>query len=237
MNKAGFKEKLKYLFLGYSHFRPSFSQAGEDMILRNIFRKHLNGTYVDVGAYHPMNGSNTYFFYRFMGWTGINIEPNPEQLQAFRKYRKKDINLNIGIGTQNERLKYYVIKNMPVMNSFSYDFIKESGMESHIEREVEVQVLPLSEVLNRHLNGRKIDMLNIDVEGMDAAALDSNDWRKYRPKSIVIESLIANWETSSVRKYLEEKDYSLVALTPVNIRLNVSCVFVENNFLKTLSNY
>lgn len=44
---------------GYSI--KSYSQEGEDMILRRIFEKQQVGFYVDVGAHHPRRFSNTYF--------------------------------------------------------------------------------------------------------------------------------------------------------------------------------
>lgn len=238
LDKIAFKEKLKKIILGYSHFTPSFSQAGEDMILRSIFMKYYNGTYVDVGAYHPYIGSNTHYFYRFMNWRGINIEPNPRQMDYFMKYRKQDINLNIGISTERSVMEYYVIKDIPVMNSFSLEFLKRAGLEETIEKKMMIQTLPLAEVLKTHLpQNKSIDILNIDAEGMDQTILESNDWDLYRPKCIIIESDVDNWENSPARNYLKERDYTLAALTPVNLKVNISGVYLENSFLKTYSNY
>ena len=33
-----------------------------------------------------------------MGWYGINIEPLPEKYRLFEKFRKRDINLQLGAG-------------------------------------------------------------------------------------------------------------------------------------------
>src|SRR3989344_4572766 len=74
--------------------KRSYSQSGEDMILRSIFDDKKEGFYVDVGAFHPKLYSNTYYFYK-RGWRGINIEPNPG---ANFGIRKGDINLKCGIG-------------------------------------------------------------------------------------------------------------------------------------------
>ena len=74
----------------------SYSQEGEDMVLYRIFEKQKSGFYVDIGAYHPKRFSNTYFFYK-RGWRGINIEPNPEAIKLFKKYRVGDINLEMGV--------------------------------------------------------------------------------------------------------------------------------------------
>ena len=49
-------------FNGYG--KLSYSQEGEDVVLRRIFGENKNGFYVDVGAHHPIRFSNTYLFYR-----------------------------------------------------------------------------------------------------------------------------------------------------------------------------
>src|SRR5664279_1724982 len=55
------------------------SQFGED---RYVYR-HLNppkkGVFVDAGAGHPINLSNTYFFEK-NGWTGLCIDADPTQI-------------------------------------------------------------------------------------------------------------------------------------------------------------
>ena len=60
----------------------SYSQQGEDMILKSLFQDHQSGFYVDVGAHHPSRFSNTYFFY-LRGWRGINIDAMPGSMAAF----------------------------------------------------------------------------------------------------------------------------------------------------------
>jgi hypothetical protein len=46
-----------------SWLAPSYSQEGEDLILRRIFNGQGAGFFVDVGAHHPKRYSNTYYFY------------------------------------------------------------------------------------------------------------------------------------------------------------------------------
>ena len=56
-----------------------------------------NGFYIDVGAHDPNFISVTKAFY-LKGWYGINIEPLPNLFKALQIYRRRDINLNLGIG-------------------------------------------------------------------------------------------------------------------------------------------
>ena len=55
------KDKLSYFWNIYA--LKSYSQEGEDMILRRIFENVETGFYIDVGAHHPKRFSNTYFFF------------------------------------------------------------------------------------------------------------------------------------------------------------------------------
>ena len=64
------KKLFNYLF--HSYYLKSYSQEGEDIFLRKIFNKK-KGFYVDVGCYHPLDGSNTYLLYK-KGWNGINLD-------------------------------------------------------------------------------------------------------------------------------------------------------------------
>ena len=58
----GIKRSFKRGLIGYDSYAPSFSSAGEDMILRHLLGSDkMSGFYVDVGAFHPTLFSNTIF--------------------------------------------------------------------------------------------------------------------------------------------------------------------------------
>jgi len=46
------------------------------------------GVFVDVGAFHPIHLSNTFFFERCLGWRGLCAEPNPNWAPYFGAYRQ-----------------------------------------------------------------------------------------------------------------------------------------------------
>ena len=55
-----------YIFLRPKIFFPrkSYSMLGEDVFINNFFKNKKKGIYLDVGAYHPLEGSNTYLLYK-----------------------------------------------------------------------------------------------------------------------------------------------------------------------------
>ena len=135
-------------------FTRSYSQEGEDLILKSMFedrgRGH-KGFYVDVGALHPYRLSNTAFFYE-KGWSGINIEPTPTAIELFKKHRPRDINLNLGVGNGTAELTFYCFDE-PALNSFSKELSEERHNTSKfkITGEVKIPISPLSVILDEHL--------------------------------------------------------------------------------------
>jgi FkbM family methyltransferase len=210
---------LKYLPIYYFQSSRSYSQDGEDMILKALFeqKKGYKGFYVDVGAHHPVRFSNTKYFYD-KGWKGINIEPTPNAIKAFKTFRRRDINLNIGIGPERGELTFYCF-NEPALNSFSKEVSERVDRESStykIIKELKIEVMPLSVVFDQYLpEGRKIDFISIDVEGLDYQVLTSNNWDKYQPEVILVEENIDvdRIGDSPIYNFLKDKGYHFFAKT------------------------
>ena len=55
----------------------SYSQNLEDYHLSLAFAGQTAGTYIDVGAGHPIADNVSFWFYE-RGWQGIVVEPQPE---------------------------------------------------------------------------------------------------------------------------------------------------------------
>ena len=200
----------------------SYSQNGEDIIVREIFNT-LNiktPSYIDVGAHHPFNLSNTAIF-NLNGSHGVNIEPNPVLFKRIAKYRKHDVNLQIGIGAANEPLTFYVA-SYPTVSTFSKeeaDFAcKQWGVE--IVREIPVEVRTLNFVIEEYCGGVFPDFLSLDTEGLDAIILQELGSMSSLPKVICSELNDAHDGTrGTVREGLEilrPLGYSLVMRTEVN---------------------
>jgi hypothetical protein len=172
----------------YRNYAPSFSSAGEDMILRHLIGSDkMDGFYVDVGAYHPVKHSNTYFFY-IHGWRGINIDARPGTQRLFEKERPRDISLELGISNIRGVIPFYVFDEDSTMNSFSRQFLEEIGMWNQVKKIIDIPVAPLSTVLETHLPpGQIIDFMNVDVEGHGLEVVQSNDWERFRPRFLLVE--------------------------------------------------
>jgi FkbM family methyltransferase len=195
----------------------SYSQEGEDMILRRIFENQEIGFYVDVGAHHPRRFSNTYHFYR-RGWSGINIEPNPDVLPAFISDRPRDINLSLGVSDTASTLTYYYFDES-ALNTFDENIVKSRLLNTRyrLVNTREVMVDRLDNILRKYLPaGAEIDYISVDVEGFDLEVLRSNDWILFRPKCVLAEVLNVTLEEAmkgDIVSFMNRQGYALVSRT------------------------
>lgn len=163
----------------------SYAQNSEDVLLSRIL-KESSGTYVDVGACHPIIDSVTYAFYE-RGWTGINIEPTLSMYDRLQKVRPRDTNLNLAISRENGNETFYECPShlpLSTMNPTVAEEIRQSG---GVLKERPIEVKNLATVLGEH-NISAIDFLKVDVEGHEKEVLSGNDWNRFRPTVLVIES-------------------------------------------------
>ncbi len=68
------------------------SQVGQDrFLLENFFRGKRGGVFVDIGAYDGETFSNSLFFERTMGWTGLCVEPLPSAFEKLQDEPQGDL--------------------------------------------------------------------------------------------------------------------------------------------------
>jgi len=192
----------------------SYSQQGEDVILRILFEGVERGFYVDVGAYHPVRYSNTYYFYK-RGWHGINIDATPGAVEVFNRYRRRDINLEAAVAKNKRDITLFMFKQGG-LNTLSPELAELHSRQStrRVISSKVVRTQSLLEILDTYkAPGQEIDFLSVDVEGYDLEALQSNDWKKYVPKVVLCEDLtvttLEEVGKSEVCRFLRGEGYAL----------------------------
>lgn len=203
-----------------AHKHTSYSQCGEDLIIKFLFKNYLNiekPSYIDIGAHLPFRYSNTAIFYG-SGSRGINIEPDPFLFGKIQKYRKKDINLNIGIADKQGVLDFYVINNR-TLNTFSEKEAKSYEKQGYRIKEIkQIKVETLGYVIQRYSNNIFPDFLSVDAEGIDEMILKSIDYSLNYPKVICVETLDFSTQVhrTEICDLLESKGYIKYADTHIN---------------------
>lgn len=205
------------------YYRKSWSQCGEDLILRFLFdlMKIARPSYIDIGAHHPWYYNNTYLFYR-QGACGVNVEPDPSLHAGLRRGRRRDVNLNMGIGPREAELDFYVMSTR-TLNTFSASearrYVEEHGLRIVDTQHIKVQTF--AHAVDTYM-GRTPDLVSIDVEGWDLDILRSIDFSRYRPHVFCVETIsYAEGDGSGVKSpeihaLMLENGYRLYGDTYIN---------------------
>jgi FkbM family methyltransferase len=186
-----------------------------DVYFNFIYLKALKGmqiTYMDIGAHHPMEINNTYFFYR-EGFHGVLVEPNDHYCKMLRQARPRDVTLEAGIGVSDAKEADYYLMNASALNTFSKQeaerIEKETGGKYKIEEVRTIPLLNVNEVMEEHFQGAPA-FVSIDTEGLDLEILKTIDFQKYRPKVFCVETLVTNStrERPEIAEFMKERGYA-----------------------------
>ena len=195
----------------------SYSQHGEDRIIyyaflhMGFFKDGKMPSYIDVGAHHPYNLSNTALFYQ-MGCRGINIEANPELIEDFRIERPEDINLCFGIGGKEGTFPFY-ISDVAGLNTFKKENLKYNEFlvekdtgekrEYPVRQIIDLPIHTLDYVLGKYCAGIWPDFMSMDIEGMEFESLQNCNLTK-GPLLLAVE---VNYDGDLFVEMMEKKGY------------------------------
>lgn len=221
IDKIALKIRLEFWAKIRAGFHPTFSfyhsnsQFGEDMVIRSLLDNAQRGFYVDIGSFHPVYYSNTYYFY-CRGWKGVNVDANPKSLELFKALRPRDINVEACIHPKvNSTTTFYDFEN-PAFNtcdSTMAELALSKGVKLIGKRNL--HTMTITECLDKYVpKDITIDLLSIDVEGLDEQILETNDWRRYRPTILVFEKHevpLTEIKGQPINNILEREGYTPVA--------------------------
>ncbi len=189
--------------------QTSYSQFGEDLLADTIFGKNYRtGRFLDIGCFDPQKWSNTYRFYQ-KGWQGVAIDPNDAFAALWKKYRPRDLFLNMAVSDQPGSRSYFKYDGMPQGNR-----LEESDLPSLGEHDTaSVPCDSLQNILAQHWDsGRAIDLMNIDCEGHDLTILQSGDFDRFRPRVLIVEDH-EHLRHSPIDVFCESVEYKLLAFS------------------------
>ena len=169
----------------------SHAQNGEDVVLNRAFKGQASGFYIDIGAWDPDICSVTKHFYD-LGWRGVNIEPVEGVYQKLASARPHDINLSVAVGNRPNGKAKFVEYQTEGLSGFAeslfHDNIVAAGWGT-IAKTFDVEVISLAAIAHEHAP-LQVDFVKIDVEGAEREVIESADWKAFRPRVVVVESIV-----------------------------------------------
>ena len=200
--------------------KTSYAQFGEDILVDSIFwYLHIaKPLYLDIGAFDPKFLSNTFYFYK-KGGRGVCVEPDPARRAAFRRVRRQDLCLSVGVGAEDKAAVPFYVLSEPSLSTFDQAGAEkcEAAGSAKIRAVISVPVCSLNTLIEKHLP-RCPDFLSVDVEGLDLEILQALDFSRFRPAVICAETLdfSTQQKQTNVRDFLQTKNYRVQADTVIN---------------------
>ncbi len=164
-----------------------YGQMGQDKFLDTaVFAGLRNGIFVDVGAHDGESLSNTYFFEKDKGWTGLCIEPIPAVFQKLQALRRKSKCYQLAIDSEEKETMFLLGKGYPEMFSVLANHLDPRHFQ-RIQNETrdnggETEMIPVQtkrlETLLEENNITHVHYMSIDVEGAEFGVLESIDFSK-----------------------------------------------------------
>ena len=194
---------------------PLYSLFLEEVIIRDFFQDREGGFFVDVGCAWPVKANNTYYLEKHLGWTGIGIDALPDYAAAWEQKRAASRFFAFLISDEvADKAAFYKSRGLGLS---SVDREHASGHLFGADAKTEQIEVPMT-TLNALLDAEeveRVDLLALDIEGHEHAALRGFDIDRFQPELIVVEG-----RDPKVLRYLVDHGYRMLrryaALDSVN---------------------
>lgn len=187
------------------------SQAGQDAVVDQVMKFKRGGTFVDVGGYDGLTGSNTYFLETQRGWTGALVEPVPAQMAKAKAVRTCEC-LEVAVAASEGEADFIEITEgytqmSGLAETYDANLLGKVREDTrHKENTVRVKTMTLSGIL-RETGIVNPDFLSLDIEGGEIAALQAFPFADH---DIKIWSIENNTGTPEIKKIMDENGYDLI---------------------------
>ena len=187
------------------------SQAGQDFVIDQIMKHKREGTFVDVGGYDGVTGSNTFFLETNRGWTGALVEPVKTQLVKAAALRTCPCIEAAIAPTEGEADFIEISEGFTQMSGLANTYDKKllqtvRNDKRHRENVTKVKTKTLSNILE-YAKIPDPDFISLDIEGGEIACLKAFPFKDHNVKAWSIEN---NTGTSEIKQLMEENGYSLI---------------------------
>lgn len=169
-----------------------YSRDKEELIIRDFFQDRQGGVFLDVGAWHPIQASNTYYLEHHLGWTGIAIDALKEMAPRWKRNRPRSRFLNYIVTDQAGALKPFFRVEFTDISAVTRPRLGPGG-KPVASTAVMVPTITLTRALDDQ-GVKKIDLLSMDIEGSEMPALAGFDIDRFHPELACVESKPKNRE-------------------------------------------
>jgi hypothetical protein len=175
--------------------KDSYSQWGQDKILRPILSKVGKGFFVESGAKDGEEASNTLSYELQYGWTGLLIEPNPKTFSGIARKHRHAYAYNGCLSPSGKA------------GTLRFDVVGLGGT-SHISDTggYTVKSQPLHALMEA-IGRSTVDFWSLDIEGSESAVLHSTDFSKVEVGVLLIEMNKNGANNDGIREVMQREGF------------------------------
>lgn len=194
-----------------------------DIKLDRIIDKD-GGYFVEAGGNDGYTQSNTYWLERFRGWRGLLVEPMPDLARQAEIERPGSVVVQAALVPADHpepTVEMQFGDLMSVVRGSREDEREWTGYGLVLgwrdPYDVEVPARPLSDILDEVEAPAEIDLLSLDVEGFEIAALRGLDLDRHAPRHIVVEMHDIDDSRGPIEDVLGERYEFAGQLSPLDV--------------------
>ncbi len=190
---------------------PFASQAGQDQVIDRALQGKTGGTFVDIGAYDGITGSNSLYFEKWRDWSGVLVEPVEAMRKTAQDLRKAPC-LPYAVADQKGEASFMAVTEgytqmSGLLDSYDSDLLdKVRADPRHTEKLITVQTVTIADVLEES-GITAPDFISLDIEGGELAALRVFPFAKYPVRTWAIEN---NTGGPEIAQIMRENGYNLI---------------------------
>ncbi len=221
--------KLKHYINRFNYHRkhrmlPSLegglAACGQDILVHELLGHKRDGVFIDIGANDGVTISNTLYFEKEFGWTGLAVEPIPNIFDKLKQNRNCNV-VHGCITPTPGNAKFIEVVGAP--NMLSTLAVHNTGLTARrlrknakrhgaIINEIDVECFNLN-VLSKKFGISEVDFLSIDTEGGELEILRSINFDDLPVKVVSVEN---NYYTNSIRHYMEKNGFIFIGAFKVD---------------------
>ncbi len=196
---------------------PYVSQSGQDQVVERILKGKRGGTFLDVGAYDGLTGSNSQYFETYLGWTGVMVEPVQQHREKAEMWRKSPC-LPYAVADRDGEASFIAVtKGFTQMSGLEdeYDGAMLTRVRAdprHEEDRITVPTRTLNAIF-KESGFDEVDFVSLDIEGGELAALKAFDHAAHRVNVWAIEN---NTGTREIAALMRMHGYNLAEFCGVD---------------------
>ena len=185
--------------------RSRYSQANEEVIIRDFFDDRRGGFFLDIGSAAPIVDSTTYYLEKHLGWSGIGVDALSDYADGWAQERPRSKFFAFLVTDRSGASGTFYKSPGLGLSSASREQASGKMFGPEMETtEIQVPMVTLDELLDSQ-GVTKVDLVSMDIEGHEPKALAGFDIERFQPDLLVIEG-----QSEEVLRYMRDHGYERI---------------------------